>query len=176
VDVTSNAQGTVLIDSEGHESARVQRRDPHTGGLLAQSPVYLGVTKPYLGGVFRGGVWISQAGGMMGFVRRLSVTTLKPTAFAGAQANPGMTAPPEMFGTNAVQARLIDSILWLTQPYGGTSSNYCGSPLTGRPAASLKLGNSYSLLAAGGGYIYYVPSVARQTGQQLDRVSISPRC
>jgi hypothetical protein len=176
IEVTSNAKGSVLIDSEGHESARIQSRDPHTGALLAQSPVFVGVTKPYLGGVFDGGLWISEAGGMMGFVQRLSITTLKPTAFAGAKPNPGLQAPPEILGTNGVQARVIDNILWVTQSYGGPTRNYCGTPLTGSTVAPIKLGNVYRLLAVDGSDIYYVPNASRQTDQQLDRMKINPRC
>lgn len=63
IDVASNPSDSVLIDSEGHEIARVQRRDPHTGAVQAQSPKYQGVTNPGIGGVSDGGIWLSEAGG-----------------------------------------------------------------------------------------------------------------
>lgn len=63
IDVAADAAGRVLIDSEGQQLAHVQRRDPATGRLIAQSPIYQGVSKPYIGGIFDGGVWISEAGG-----------------------------------------------------------------------------------------------------------------
>lgn len=97
IDVAADAAGHVLIVSEGHGRARVQRRDPHTGRLIAQSPIYQGVTKPYIGGVFGGGVWISAAGGMTGSIQRLALRTLRPTPFAGAQPHPGIAGGCQFF-------------------------------------------------------------------------------
>jgi hypothetical protein len=62
IDVAADAAGRVLIDSEGQQLARVQRRDLATGGLIAQSPVYRGVSKPSIGGVFDCGAVIRGCG------------------------------------------------------------------------------------------------------------------
>jgi hypothetical protein len=176
IDVAANSAGRVLVVSEGHELARVQRRDPHTGRLIAQSPIYQGVTAPYIGGVFDNSVWISQAGGMMGSVQRLALGTLKPTRFAGAQPGPGAPAPPMIFGTNGIGARVLDGILWVTQLAGGRQRNYCGDPLTGRSLAPLALGAQALLLTVDTSGVYYIVDVSNQTGQELARAPINRRC
>jgi hypothetical protein len=176
IDVAADAGGRVLIDSEGHEHARVQRRDPTTGRLIAQSPVYQGVSKPYVGGIFDGGVWISEATGMMGYIERLAVGTLKPTSFAGAQPHPGITAPPSIFGTNGISARMLDGILWVTQLAGGRQLNYCGDPLTGRSRAPLVLGSQAQLQTVDAGSVYYIRDASRPTEQELARAGIDSRC
>jgi hypothetical protein len=176
IDVAADAAGRVLIDSEGQQRARVQRRDPATGRLIAQSPIYQGASKPYIGGIFAGGVWISEAGGMMGYVQRLAVGTVRPTSFAGAQPHPGITAPPSIFGTNGISARVLDGILWVTQVAGGPQRNYCGDPLTGRSRAPLALGPQALVLTVGAGSVYYVPDASRLTAEELARATIDPRC
>jgi len=176
IDVAADAAGRVLIDSEGQQLARVQRRDPATGRLIAQSPTYEGATKPYIGGIFDGGVWISEAGGMMGYVQRLAVSTLDPTSFPGAQPHPGITAPPSIFGTNGISARVLDGILWVTQLAGGPQRDYCGDPLTGRSRAPLTLSSQALVLTVDAGSVYYVPDASRPTAEELARAAIDPRC
>lgn len=176
IDVAADATGHVLIDSEGQQLARVQRREPISGRLLAQSPVYQGVSKPDIGGIFGGGVWISEATGMMGYVERLATDSLKPTSFAGAQPHPGITAPPSIFGTSAISARVLDGVLWVTQPAGGPQRNYCGDPRTGRSRAPLVLGADALVLSVDAGSVYYVPDASRPTSQDLDRAAIDRRC
>lgn len=134
------------------------------------------MTKPYIGGIFDGGVWISESGGMMGYVQRLALDTLKPTSFAGAQPHPGITAPPSIFGTNGISARVLDGILWVTQLAGGPHHNYCGDPLTGRSQAPLAIGQQALLLAVDAGSVYYVPDPSRPRAQELARAAIDSRC
>lgn len=176
IDVAADAAGRVLIVSEGHGRARVQRRDVRTGRLIAQSPIYEGVTKPAIGGVFGGGVWISAAGGMMGSIERLSLRTLRPTRFAGAQPHPGITAPPEIFGTSGIGARVLDGVIWVTQFAGGPKNNYCGDPVTGRSRSPLTLGWQAQLLTVDPHSVYYIVNASHPIGQELARAAINPRC
>jgi hypothetical protein len=176
VDVAADRSGRVLLDSEGHEFARVQLRDPHTGALIASSGRFEGVTKPYIGGIAGGGAWISQSGGMMGAVERLSLVTLRPTRFAGARPHPGESGPPRIDGTNGISARLIAGVLWVTQPAGGAQRNYCGDPSTARARAPLPLGQEGQLLAADDSSIYYIPDASNPTRAELRRAPIDPRC
>jgi len=178
IDVAADAKGDMLIDSEGDQAAYVQRRNPVSGALLAQSADIPSRTKPHIGGVFGGDVWISVAEGMMGYVGPLSTSTLKPVAFAGAQPEPDVTDPDAtIWGTNAVTARVIDGVLWVTAPPGGSKRNYCGSPITGVSRAPLGLGASATVLTVGPGRnIYYVTNGSTDVRQRLARAKMSPRC
>ena len=176
IDVAADAAGRVLIVSEGHERARVQRRDRGTGALITQSPVFEGMTKPYIGGISAGGVWISEAGGMMGAVERLSLVTLRPTGFPGAQPHPGESGPPRIDGTNGIAARLIAGVLWVTQPFGGARSNYCGDPVSGQRRATLGLPAQASLLTVDPTSIYYITGASSPVRAELVRGPINPRC
>lgn len=176
VDVAADRSGRVLLDSEGHEFGRVQLRDPHTGALIASSGTFEGVTKPYIGGIADGGAWISQSGGMMGAVERLSLVTLRPTRFPGAQPHPGESGPPRIDGTNGISARLIAGVLWVTQQAGGAQRNYCGDPSTGRARAPLPLGQEGQFLTADDSSIYYIPDASNPTRAELARAPIDPRC
>ncbi len=175
IDVAADAAGRVLIVSEGHERARVQRRNPVTGALIAQSPVFDGVTKPYVGGIFGGGVWISEAGGMMAAVERLGLGTLRPTAFPGAQPHPGESGPPRIEG-HGVVARLIAGVLWVTQTDGGAQRNYCGDPVSGQRRAALRLPPQASLLTIDSTSIYYITGASSPVRAELVRARINPRC
>lgn len=45
----SDPAGRVLLVSEGGEVSRIQRRDPHTGRLIASSGAFTGVEPPAIG-------------------------------------------------------------------------------------------------------------------------------
>jgi hypothetical protein len=177
VDVASNAAGTVLVDSEGHQRARVQRRDPHTGRLLTQTSFFDGVTKPQIGGVFGDGIWLTEATGMMGYAQRISVRTLRPIRLSGTPAHPGITGDL-IEGSNGIDARVINKVLWVTQPAGATSDNYCGDAATGRRRSALHLGATEGeLLAVGATDIYYEPGLAGGGMRpELVRARINQRC
>ena len=112
----------------------------------------------------------------MGSVQRLALSTLKPTRFAGAQPDPGVTAPPLIFGTNGISARVLDNILWVSQFVGGPERNYCGDPISGRSRAPLPLAKYGLFLTADAGNIYYVPDANLPKGEELARAPIDPRC
>ncbi|MGC9222094.1 MAG: hypothetical protein ACP5H2_12245 [Solirubrobacteraceae bacterium] len=175
VDVASDSNGFVLVDSEGRETAFVQRRDPVNGTLLKQSAPIQSIARPYIGGVYKDSLWISNSGGHAGYVERFSLTTLKPTAFAGSQPHPGVMMPPAILGGGGITAEVIDGTLWVTQTDGGTHANYCGNPLTGVSRAPLKLDGQADLLTVGSGRIYYLP-VASVRNETLKSVAASQRC
>ena len=173
--VAASPSGQVLLVSEGGERSEVQRRDPRTGALLATSGLFEGAAAPYIGGVVDGGAWISQSGGMMGSVERLDIKTLRITGFTGAPANPGITGPPQIFGTNGIEAQLIDGILWVSQPAGGPQRNYCGDPRTAVSRAPIKLPAWGMFLTADANAVYYVADGSARR-EQLDREPLDPRC
>lgn len=176
IDVAADPSGRVLLDSEGHELSYVQRRDPHTGALIARSGRFEAVTKPYIGGISSGGVWISAAGGMMGAVQRLSLRTLRPAAIAVSQSHSDVSEPPVIEGTNGIAAPLIAGVLYITQPAGGARRNYCADPATGRALAPLPVSQDGELLAADNSSIYYVPQGWNLTRAELARAPMDPRC
>src|ERR1035437_6860842 len=93
-DVATDAQGSVLLDSEGDEHARIQRRDLLTGSLISQTAAILSVTKPVIGGILCGSAWLSNSGGMAGTFFRLNAKTLRsPPAIRWTAAK--LTAPPQ---------------------------------------------------------------------------------
>jgi hypothetical protein len=172
VDVAANPTGTILVISEGHERAYLQRRNPRSGALIAASAAFDGVTKPYIGGIIDGGVWLSESTGNMGYVQRLSARTLKATT-------PNSGEPLRIATTNGVEARVFDQILWVTQIGGGPKRNYCGDPVTGRSRAPLpfppvRVGTE--LLAVSTTSIYYLAYYFRPKGAELVRAPINQRC
>lgn len=136
-DLSANAAGSVLVVGEAGSGGRgaVQRRNPVTGAILASHPV-AGVTAPGVAGPVGSAVWVSEAGGMMGYVQRLDTTTLAP---GGSTCTPGGTSSTCVLGTNGITARMADGLLWVTQPGGGNSRNYCARPVSGRELAPIGL-------------------------------------
>jgi hypothetical protein len=175
IGVASDNNGDVLIDSEGRETAFVQRRNPITGTLLKQSAPIQSISRPYVGGVYDNSVWVSNTGGHAGYVERFSLATFEPTAFAGSQPHPGVMMPPSIFGAGGITAQVIDGKLWVTQTEGGTRTNYCGSPRTGVSRAPLKLDGQADLLTVGSGHVYYLP-IASVRNETLESAPASPRC
>jgi hypothetical protein len=172
VDVAANPTGTTLVISEGHERAYIQRRDPRTGTLIATSAAFDGVTKPHIGGIIDGGVWISEATGNQGYIQRLSARTFKPTT-----ANDG--EPLRIDTSNGIHAQVFDRILWVTQIAGGPKRNYCGDPVTGRSRAPLPFPPATiqtALLAISTTSIFYLPAYSSRTPKELLRAPIDPRC
>ena len=123
VSLESGEHGRLLLISEGDFSghARIERRDPYTGALDATSSPFLGATLPRLGGTAGVGLWLTESTGMQGYVEQLDVEVLKP-----------LHPHVPVFDTNGVRAQVIDGILWISQPDGGPSRNYCADPVGGR--------------------------------------------
>lgn len=168
VQVASDPDGTTLLVSRGNGGGRgyVERRDPRTGALLATSRRFDGVTEPSIGGIIDGGVWLSEPTGMIGYIERVDVNTLRPTP------------PREPIGetSNGIRAQVIDGILWVTQGgLGGAKDNYCGDPVTGRKRAPLPraLERAGDFLTADANNIYYLGGPAQH---DLIRAPIDPRC
>jgi hypothetical protein len=124
VAVVANAQGTILLASLGNGQGlgRIVRLNPATGAMLGRSRPFDGVSEPRLGGIIDGGVWMSEATGMAGYVARVDVQTLRETH----------VAPVLAYGSNGIAAHVLDGVVWISQLAGGSSRNYCGDPVTGR--------------------------------------------
>ncbi len=175
IGVSSDGHGRTLVDSAGQQKAYIQSRNPEDGSLIAQSSTIESVSRPFIGGVFGDGIWISNGTGSAGYVERLSLRTLESTSFRGAQPHPGIEMPPSIFGSNGVAARVIDGVLWVTQIAGGPGRNYCGDPLTGVFRARLGLSEQADFLTADAGRVYFL-SIDSVRNEQLAWVRVSPRC
>jgi hypothetical protein len=175
--VAADPAGTTLLDgaAEGGGGA-LQRRDPHTGRLLASTPM-VGVAEPWVGGVIDAGIWVSDAGGHMGLIERLDLTTLKPERLTSPDLDPDGSGDYIM-GNNDIGATIADGLVWITQADGGTQYNYCGDPRTGRLIAPISLPQPYQdeVLAIGTRYIYYTDAPETSTRQYLGRIPIPARC
>jgi len=176
IDVAADPSGRVLLVSEGQELARLQRRDPHTGALIASSPIFEGVTKPYLGGIIDGGAWISEATGMMGYAERVHVDDLATARYPSISWAAKGGVSPLVNATNGIRAVVRDGILWVTQVAGGPQRNYCGNPVSGQPRAALGLPAQSWLLAVAPTSFYYVNGGATGTLGELVRAPIPPAC
>jgi hypothetical protein len=164
--IGANPTGTVLVDGESTEGGvwRVQRRNPTTGALLAQTATSIGVTSPTIGGIVATGVWISDHGGMMGGAERLDLATLNPIATS------------EISGSNGVDATVIGDRLWVTQPGSGSVRNYCADPVTGTVIARLTVAIAANdiILGFADGNVYYVNPHERLV--TVDRAPIPTEC
>ncbi len=171
VGVASDDSGRVLLVSVGSQIAHVQRRDPGSGALIGTSGSFDGVTQPFIGGVVGDYAWLSEATGMQGYAERIDLRGLN------AAGNPttlgtGRQTRTLIPGSNGVQARVIDGILWVSQIGGGEERNYCADPLSGRPRARLRFGRFSLLVTADSRFIYYEPSAQNE----ILRAPIDPRC
>ncbi len=154
-DLSANATGTVLVVGEADSGGpgAVQRRDPVTGALLAAHPV-LGVAAPRVAGPVRSAVWVSEATGMMGYVRRFAAAQMTAGGGACVEARTTRTC---VEGTNGITARIANGLLWVTQIAGGNGRNYCADPSSGRKLASIRLPQPAQdeVLAVGARQIFY---------------------
>ncbi|MHB8312629.1 MAG: hypothetical protein ACYDD0_04935 [Candidatus Dormibacteria bacterium] len=171
--VTTNARGTVLIVTEAENGfGTIQTRNPTSGALIITTkPGILGVTAPNLSEVTGGGVWVSVATGMQGYLERLDVSTLRPTPLS--LAYPGDA-------TNGISAEIMAGALYVQQIAGGPTRNYCGNPATGQMFAALGLGPAATVLAANSSDLFYVPVVSYAgpvaRGEELVAMPINAKC
>jgi hypothetical protein len=164
--VAASLDGTVLIDAEANNGiGTVQRRDPVTGALLASSAVN-GVVTPSIAEVTDSGVWLAAPTGMMGYVERVGTESLSPVSST------------EVGGTNAIKVRFADRALWITNPVGGATRNYCADPTTGRVRAPLPLPNlgQDQLLAVGPRVLYYAAFSSSANGWRIATVPVPAGC
>jgi hypothetical protein len=174
VQVASGPGGRTLLVSVGNDSGvgYIQRRDPHSGALLASSAKLLGVAGPGLGGAAGDVIWINESGGMISHAERLDLATLRRI---------GVTVPPGA-SSNGFEAQTIGGILWVSESEGGASRNYCGNAFTGRSLLAMPRSEQAGrFLAADGTSIYYLGLSALVKGTDhvrtdLMTATIGTRC
>ena len=167
LDLAASPDQHLLLLSAGNSGSRIERRDPHTGKLLASSPLIDGVIEPRIGGTIDGDAWFSVPTGMMGYVSKLNLRSMR--YIVGREGFPGLHG-----GTNGVQVDVIDGLVWISQLAGGRQSNYCADPRTGRPRATLAVGPETGFLTADNRYVY--TDTALEHGWRLTRLAIPARC
>lgn len=178
VEVAASPSGRVLLDSEGLAGGRLQLRDPQTGRLLAASPWLDSVIHPAIGGIIGHWAWIDVATGMMGYVQRVDLDHLTSLGPPGESAvvSPGHT-PTVIFGTNGIEARIMDDVLWVTQAVGGADDNYCADPTTGQPRAFLHGADDAGYgLAASPTRLFFVTGVGPRDAPEIVSEPLDRAC
>jgi hypothetical protein len=147
-------------------SPDLARLNPHTGAVLSQQTIPHSVSQPALGGILDGGVWIDNTIGSKTTIARLDVDPLMP-----ARTTPLATR------ANRVTVRVLNGVLWVTEPLGQANLNYCADPITGRPLVELPPppGDSV-LLAANASRIFYTDVPVNAHSVKLESAPISRRC
>jgi hypothetical protein len=173
VDVAADPSGRVLLDAEGYQASHIQRRSPQTGALERSSGAIQSVATPRIGGIADGAAWIVDGTGMAAAIERLSVKTLRPTAFAGAEPGPGIS-PTTIVGTNGIRVQLINRVLWVSDFGAVEQLNYCGVGSTARALAPLPANTSF--LTADTGHIYVELDADSPNDVELATAAIHPRC
>lgn len=148
-DVAASPGGSTLVvgESDAGGAGAVQARNPSTGALLA-SRALIGVTAPAVAGVSAGGVWASEATGMEGYVQRFSLPGLTPDTATTVQ------------GSNGIRVRVAGSFVWVSQPAGSSTRNFCASGASGARLAGIPAVGSSDQLLAVGAHRYYVLTLA----------------
>lgn len=165
VQLQADSTGRVLLASEGYRRPTyIVRLNPETGRARSELTVPNSDSQPSLGGIDGGGAWIENVAGTNTKVWRIGLSTMKTTSAWPAPAG-------------RISVRLIDGVLWVTEPVGQDNLNYCADPATGRALSRLPLlpGNSVFLTADRTSVFYTdVPINAHKV--KLERAPISRRC
>jgi hypothetical protein len=157
----------MLVASVGYEHpVHVARLDARTGEVLSQRTIPQSVSQPTLGGVVDGGVWIENSTGTATTVTRFDVVPMKPSRTS-----------PLARAASRVSFRVLDGLLWVTEPLGQANLNYCADPVTGRPLVELPpLPGDSVLLAADESRIYYTDVPVNAHSVKLESAPIDRRC
>jgi hypothetical protein len=167
VQLAADRPGRILLASLGYEHPTyIARLDPHTGALLSRLTISHSVSQPTLGGITDGGAWIENVTGTKTPAWRLDVNTLRATK-----------TDPWPVASNRIQVRMINGVLWVTEPLGQDNLNYCADPVTGRPRARLPLlpGDSV-FLAADASRIYYTDVPVNAKSVKLEWTPVRHAC
>ena len=167
VQLAADPTGRFLVASLGFEHpVHVARLNPHSGAVLSQRTIPRSVSQPSLGGVVDGGVWIENAIGAKTTVARFNLDGLK-SARTSALAQ----------RANRVSVRVLDGVLWVTEPLGQSNLNYCADPITGRPLVELpRLPGDSVLLAADASRFFYAEAPVNAHSVKLESAPIPSRC
>jgi hypothetical protein len=162
----ASADGKTLIISEAREgNGALQRRDPATGRLIASHPL-TGVVAPLIGGVIGSGVWAAEPTGMMGYVERFGTAAMSPDPATQVE------------GSNGIDVRVANGLIWVSQEDGNGSRDYCAAPVTGRILGRLPLPDPVQddVTAVSARYVYYLAFARSGAGSYLRRLPIPARC
>jgi len=154
--IATDPEGHALVVSEStaNGTARIERRDPVTGRLLARTPPLVTVDGFRLGGVYGDGVWTASSGGMLGAVERFDLTMMNPPRCASV----GNTDTCVQ-GSNGISVLVSHGLLWVfgaEQAPGGPLNDYCANPTTGHALAAVSIQPNEDSLIAVGGHLLYI--------------------
>jgi hypothetical protein len=167
VQLAADTTGRILVASLGFEHpVHVARLNPRSGAVLSVRTIPQSVSQPTLGGVVDGGVWIENATGAKTIVARLGLDALEPARTSALARR-----------ASRVSVRVLDGVLWVTEPLGQSNLNYCADPVTGRPLVELpRLPGDSVLLAADASRIFYTDVPVNAHSVKLESAPISRRC
>jgi hypothetical protein len=162
--VTAASRWSLATDPEGHALvvsastadgiARIERRDPLTGRLLASTPPLVTVDGFRLGGVYGDGVWTASPGGMLGAVERFDLMTMNPPRCASVGNTDACVQ-----GSNGISVLVSHGLLWVfgaEQAPGGPLNDYCANPTTGHVLAAVSIQPNEDSLIAVGSHLLYI--------------------
>jgi hypothetical protein len=151
---TDTAENTLVVsEAESGGLARIQRRDPVSGKLLASTPPLDTVGGLGVGGVIGGKVWTAYATGMRGAVERFSLHSMKPPDCALG------TTDTCVQGLNSISALVSHGLLWVSGAElspDGPLTDYCANPISGKAQASFSLPSGDDLIAVGDDVLFIV--------------------
>lgn len=165
VQLAADRAGRILLASLGFEHpTHIARLNPRTGVLLSQLTIPRSGSQPRVGGIVDGGAWIENTTGTNTTAVRLDLNTMRVTRTLATKAN-------------RVAVRVLDDVMWVTEPAGEANVNYCADPVTGRPLVALPpLPGDSVLLAADASRIFYTDVPVNAHSVKLESALISPDC
>lgn len=164
--VGASPDGRTLIVSEASAgTGTIQRRDPVTGTLLAAHPA-AGAVAPRIAAVSAATTWVAQPTGMLGYVERFQTAALTPDPAT------------QVMGSDGISADIWNGVLWVTSPVGGSSTNFCADPGSGRRLAPLPFLNSaaHRLLAVTGKHLYYASAASGGAASRIAAMPVPAAC
>jgi hypothetical protein len=166
VQLAADPMGRFLVASVGFgHPVHIVRLNARSGLVLSRRTLPRGVS-PAMGGVVDGGVWMDNTVGTNAIVIRLGVNPLAPSR----------TSPLAKPASRA-SVRVLDGVLWVTEPLGQANLNYCADPLTGRPLVELPpLPGDSVFLAATASTIFYTDVPVNAHSVKLESAPVNPRC
>jgi hypothetical protein len=166
----SSSRGQELLVTEAKNGwGSIELRSATNGALVdSTTPSSLCVFAPRVSQLVDGGVWLSDATGMAGYVERLDATTLDHTPV-------NLPYLPRN-ATNGISAQVFAGVLYIQELGGGRDFNYCGEEATGGLLVPLRLPDSALLVAADSTDLFYLRGDSSSPHEELVRAPVNKLC
>jgi hypothetical protein len=142
-----------------------------------------GLFTPTISGVIGDDVWLSVATGNEGYTQLYDATDLRVSGqpcderTATCPCDEGQSTATCITGDNHISAQVTDGRLWVTQPAGGPTRNFC-SDIDGHVLATLPVPSAENILAVGSRYLFVADpqSSSADKGQTVSEIEIPAAC